>query len=62
VNGVVEPAGRVEVVLIISGHHDSAPVARIFSGPFQRYYQEVYRVDPATRCPSRYGFSLRSHV
>jgi hypothetical protein len=38
VEGVIEPAGPAERELIISGHHDSAPIARIFSGPFQRFY------------------------
>ena len=38
VEGVVEPAGEAEFELIVSGHHDSAPVARIYSGPFQRWY------------------------
>jgi hypothetical protein len=38
VDGVIEPAGAVERELIISGHHDSAPVARIFSGPLHRLY------------------------
>jgi hypothetical protein len=38
VDGVVEPQGQAELELIISGHHDSAPVARIYSGPFQRFY------------------------
>jgi hypothetical protein len=38
VEGVVEPDGRAERELIISGHHDSAPVARIFSSPFRRLY------------------------
>jgi aminopeptidase YwaD len=38
VEGIVEPAGTAERELIISGHHDSAPVARIFSSPFRRLY------------------------
>ena len=38
VEGIVEPAVAVERELIISGHHDSAPVARIFSSPFRRLY------------------------
>ena len=38
VDGVVEPGGQAEIELIISGHHDSAPVLRIYSGPFQRFY------------------------
>lgn len=38
VEGVIEPDGPAERELIVSGHHDSAPVARIFSGPFQRFY------------------------
>ncbi len=38
VTACVEPSGRVERELIISGHHDSAPIARIFAGPFARLY------------------------
>jgi aminopeptidase YwaD len=38
VEAVVEPVGRAKRELILSGHHDSAPVARIFSGPFSRLY------------------------
>ena len=38
VDGVIEPEGKAELELIIAGHHDSAPIARIFSGPFQRFY------------------------
>jgi aminopeptidase YwaD len=38
VEGIVEPTGAAERELIISGHHDSAPVARIFSSPFRRLY------------------------
>jgi hypothetical protein len=38
VEAVIEPAGRVERELVLSGHHDSAPVARIFSGPFRKLY------------------------
>jgi aminopeptidase YwaD len=38
VEGIVEPSGPAVRELIISGHHDSAPVARIFSGPFQKLY------------------------
>ncbi len=38
VEAVIEPAGKAERELILSGHHDSAPVARIFSGPFSRFY------------------------
>lgn len=38
VEAVIEPVGRVERELIISGHHDSAPAARIFSSPFRRLY------------------------
>jgi hypothetical protein len=34
----IEPFGAVERELIVSGHHDSAPVARIFSGPLHRLY------------------------
>ena len=35
---VIEPAGVARRELIVSGHHDSAPVARIFSGPLHRLY------------------------
>jgi aminopeptidase YwaD len=38
VEAVVEPVGEAERELLLSGHHDSAPVARIFSGPFSRFY------------------------
>jgi len=38
VEGVVEPEGKAEYELLLSGHHDSAPVARIYSGPFQKFY------------------------
>ncbi|OHD67585.1 MAG: hypothetical protein A2177_12510 [Spirochaetes bacterium RBG_13_68_11] len=38
VEAVIEPAGKAEREIILSGHHDSAPVARIFSGPFSRFY------------------------
>jgi aminopeptidase YwaD len=38
IEAVVEPVGRAKRELILSGHHDSAPVARIFSGPFNRLY------------------------
>jgi aminopeptidase YwaD len=38
VEAMIEPAGAVERELIISGHHDSAPVARIFAGPLHRLY------------------------
>ncbi|NLJ46297.1 MAG: M28 family peptidase, partial [Treponema sp.] len=38
VEGVVEPEGEAEYELLLSGHHDSAPVARIYSGPFQKFY------------------------
>lgn len=38
VEAVIEPAGKAERELILSGHHDSAPVARIFSGPFGALY------------------------
>jgi aminopeptidase YwaD len=38
VEAVIEPAVPAERELILSGHHDSAPVARIFSGPFSRFY------------------------
>ena len=38
VEAVIEPAGKAERELILSGHHDSAPVARIFSGPFSSLY------------------------
>jgi aminopeptidase YwaD len=38
VDGTIEPAGEAQIELIISGHHDSAPIARIFSGPFHHFY------------------------
>jgi len=38
VSAVVEPTGPAARELILSGHHDSAPVARIFSSPFARLY------------------------
>jgi hypothetical protein len=38
VEAVIEPVGTPEREIILSGHHDSAPVARIFSGPFDRFY------------------------
>jgi aminopeptidase YwaD len=38
VEAVIEPVGTAERELILSGHHDSAPVARIFSGPLHRLY------------------------
>jgi aminopeptidase YwaD len=38
VEAVIEPEGVAERELILSGHHDSAPVARIFSGPLHRLY------------------------
>jgi aminopeptidase YwaD len=38
VEAVIEPVGKAEREIILSGHHDSAPVARIFSGPFSRFY------------------------
>ena len=38
VEAVIEPVGKAERELILSGHHDSAPVARIFSGPFGALY------------------------
>jgi hypothetical protein len=38
VEAVIEPSGTVQRELILSGHHDSAPVARIFAGPFARFY------------------------
>jgi aminopeptidase YwaD len=38
VEAVIEPVGKPEREIILSGHHDSAPVARIFSGPFSRLY------------------------
>ena len=41
VDGVIEPEGEAEIELILSGHHDSAPIARIYSGPFQRFYAIV---------------------
>ncbi len=38
VEAVIEPAAPAQREIILSGHHDSAPVARIFSGPFSRFY------------------------
>ncbi len=38
VSAVIEPEGPAQRELILSGHHDSAPVARIFDGPFARFY------------------------
>jgi hypothetical protein len=38
VEAILEPAAPAEREIILSGHHDSAPVARIFSGPFSRFY------------------------
>jgi aminopeptidase YwaD len=38
IEAVIEPTGVAERELIVSGHHDSAPVARIFSGPLHRMY------------------------
>ena len=38
VEAVIEPAGVPACELILSGHHDSAPVARILSGPFDRFF------------------------
>ncbi len=38
VSAVIEPEGPTRQELILSGHHDSAPVARIFDGPFARLY------------------------
>ncbi len=38
VEAVIEPSGEAERELLLSGHHDSAPVARIFSGPFRSLY------------------------
>jgi aminopeptidase YwaD len=38
VEAVIEPVDTAEREIILSGHHDSAPVARIFSGPFSRFY------------------------
>jgi aminopeptidase YwaD len=38
VEAVIEPTGVPARELIVSGHHDSAPVARIFSGPLHRLY------------------------
>ena len=37
-SAVIEPQKRPERELILSGHHDSAPLARIFSSPFARLY------------------------
>jgi hypothetical protein len=38
VEAVIEPVGETQREFILSGHHDSAPVARIFSGPFSAFY------------------------
>jgi aminopeptidase YwaD len=38
VEAVIEPVEEAQRELILSGHHDSAPVARIFSGPFSKLY------------------------
>jgi hypothetical protein len=38
VSATVEPAGKAERELILGAHHDSAPLARIFSSPFARFY------------------------
>jgi aminopeptidase YwaD len=38
VEAVIEPVAPAEREVILSGHHDSAPVARIFSGPFAGIY------------------------
>ena len=38
VSAVIESAGTAKRELILSAHHDSAPVARIFSSPFARFY------------------------
>jgi hypothetical protein len=38
VSAVLEPKGEARRELILSAHHDSAPVARIFSGPFAKFY------------------------
>jgi aminopeptidase YwaD len=37
-SAVIEPTGKPERELILSGHHDSAPIARIFSSPFAKLY------------------------
>jgi len=34
--GVVEPAGEARRQLVLSGHHDSAAIMRLFQGPFSR--------------------------
>ena len=38
VSATIEPHNSARQVLILSGHHDSAPVARIFDSPFFRLY------------------------
>jgi aminopeptidase YwaD len=38
VSAVIEPSGTPTGELILSGHHDSAPLARIFSSPFAKFY------------------------
>ncbi len=38
VSALLEPSEPARRELIVSGHHDSAPVARIFSSPFSKLY------------------------
>ena len=38
IEAVIEPVEKARRELILSGHHDSAPLARIFSGPFSKLY------------------------
>ena len=35
--GVVEPSGEARRQLVLSGHHDSASIMRLFQGPFSRF-------------------------
>jgi len=35
--GVIEPAGKARRQLVLSGHHDSASIMRLFQGPFSRF-------------------------
>ncbi len=38
IEAILEPLAPAKREIILSGHHDSAPVARIFSGPFASFY------------------------
>jgi hypothetical protein len=35
--GVIEPSGEAKRQLVLSGHHDSASIMRLFQGPFSRF-------------------------